>query len=462
VVQFLHEADPERWARVQGSLRAFADQCESGRVVSAGDLARGVRNLREVSGRHAAKLDALRRAASLSQERGIGELPVLVRRLALAARLAAQLPELFGRGVRMLVRGQTAQVFLTRRQCWALLAAALFGALPEDWVQGEAGGSGGRALDLPSFDFSSLLEKEEEKVLCLLSYFSQVATAGEAELEEVVSFGRRAEDPLGEDFWSGLDKPLAAARVCDDGTLIEVSRGNLQADFANKYLGGAVLSHGAVQEEIRFMICPECLISMLFCEVMLPNEAVFIVGTRQYSRYGGYGHSFHFDGPHLPDPDAPADERGRRGPHIVAFDALDLPHTRQYEPECILRELLKAYVACLGDPSEDAGDRQVGFATGNWGCGVFGGDPQLKALIQWLAASAAGRELVYHPFGDRRVAKLAEVIEAVRSSGLRCRDLFAVLQGHAPGEVFAGVLEQVRSTTPSGEGPSPSGRDPSQ
>lgn len=28
-----------------------------------------------------------------------------------------------------------------------------------------------------------------------------------------------------------------------------------------------------------------------------------------------------------------------------------------------------------------------GIATGNWGCGVFGGDPELKAMIQWLAAS---------------------------------------------------------------------------
>lgn len=29
----------------------------------------------------------------------------------------------------------------------------------------------------------------------------------------------------------------------------------------------------------------------------------------------------------------------------------------------------------------------VGVATGNWGCGVFGGDPELKSMIQWLAAS---------------------------------------------------------------------------
>lgn len=32
-------------------------------------------------------------------------------------------------------------------------------------------------------------------------------------------------------------------------------------------------------------------------------------------------------------------------------------------------------------------DEDDGVATGNWGCGVFGGDPELKAMIQWLAAS---------------------------------------------------------------------------
>lgn len=29
----------------------------------------------------------------------------------------------------------------------------------------------------------------------------------------------------------------------------------------------------------------------------------------------------------------------------------------------------------------------VGIATGNWGCGICGGDPQIKCIIQWIAAS---------------------------------------------------------------------------
>ena len=40
------------------------------------------------------------------------------------------------------------------------------------------------------------------------------------------------------------------------------------------------------------------------------------------------------------------------------------------------------------------------IATGNWGCGAFGGDPQLKSIIQLLAAGEIGRDLAYFTFGD--------------------------------------------------------------
>ncbi|MCP4120006.1 MAG: hypothetical protein GY737_32345 [Desulfobacteraceae bacterium] len=52
-----------------------------------------------------------------------------------------------------------------------------------------------------------------------------------------------------------------------------------QMDFANKYLGGGVLGHGLVQEEIRFLICPELIVSCLLTEELDPNEALFITGA---------------------------------------------------------------------------------------------------------------------------------------------------------------------------------------
>lgn len=52
----------------------------------------------------------------------------------------------------------------------------------------------------------------------------------------------------------------------------------LQVDFANKYLGGGVLTHGCVQEEIRFLICPEMIISRLFTEGLEKNESLIMKG----------------------------------------------------------------------------------------------------------------------------------------------------------------------------------------
>lgn len=73
-------------------------------------------------------------------------------------------------------------------------------------------------------------------------------------------------------------------------------------------------------------------------------------------------------------------------------------------------------------------------------------DPQLKFLIQWLAASAAGRqELIYYPFGDDRVKELPAVVEAIRESGATtCRDLYPLLFGRRKGRVFIALLAQLR------------------
>jgi hypothetical protein len=49
----------------------------------------------------------------------------------------------------------------------------------------------------------------------------------------------------------------------------------------------------------------------------------------------------------------------------------------------------------------------VGIATGNWGCGVFGGNLELKSLLQWLAASQAGRPYVlYFSFKNPQAKRL--------------------------------------------------------
>jgi hypothetical protein len=55
-------------------------------------------------------------------------------------------------------------------------------------------------------------------------------------------------------------------------------------------------SQGNVQEEILFLIKPECLVSMLFCTIMESREAIYILGAERYSSYSGYGWTMNFSG----------------------------------------------------------------------------------------------------------------------------------------------------------------------
>ena len=63
-------------------------------------------------------------------------------------------------------------------------------------------------------------------------------------------------------------------------------------DFANKYIGGGVLGDGCVQEEIRFVLSPELIVSILFCERLEDNEALLIKGIERFSCYEGYAETF--------------------------------------------------------------------------------------------------------------------------------------------------------------------------
>lgn len=51
-------------------------------------------------------------------------------------------------------------------------------------------------------------------------------------------------------------------------------------DFANRFVGGGVTGHGLVQEEIRFVINPELIVSRLFTEALEYNECLIITGTK--------------------------------------------------------------------------------------------------------------------------------------------------------------------------------------
>ena len=158
-----------------------------------------------------------------------------------------------------------------------------------------------------------------------------------------------------------------------------------------------------VQEEIRFVINPECLVSILFCEEMDELESILITGAEQFSSYTGYGGRFKYTAPYKDT--NPVDKSRRRCVSIVAIDAIPFMYAgdnSQFKKQGILRELNKAFCGFSTMVTSDDTNTQTltPVATGNWGCGAFGGNKQLKTLIQWMSASRAGREVKYYSFKE--------------------------------------------------------------
>jgi hypothetical protein len=298
---------------------------------------------------------------------------------------------------------------------FSLLSGALLGLVPPQPSLGKT---------RPDFDLGFLTSRDGEKCKALLVSFASVAPLLPRCGHEMLSF-QRSVAPAGEqrerledDFWPQCPRQLCPVAVRADGTKDDVPQA-LHADFANAFVGGGVLMGLTASEEVTFTVCPELLVSMLFCERMLDYEAIVIAGAQRWARHTGYGSSFACGGMADGACEAAAlDGLMRRPMHMVAMDALEAcgDGSAQFEQAAMRRELLKALVAFRGDEAEaEGGGRLRPVATGNWGCGTFGGDPQLKFLLQWMACSVAGREMVYFTHGDSRIQPQVDAVVEVLS-----------------------------------------------
>lgn len=328
-----------------------------------------------------------------------------------------------------LYKNTTGNVVLSQRQILCLLCLAVMDMLPacpDDFD--------GQPLTLKHF-FTG--DCEIEKIKCLSAYFTECKSRISLQHDWQGSFISITRDHLNPahtlEMWCSNTSILCSFEVFTEGA-IESTRNTLQADFANKYIGGGVLHHGCLQEEIRFVIAPECLVSLLFCEVMDATEAILIRGTEIFSSYRGYAQDFSFNSSFVDE--APCDAEGYRQSLIVAYDAECYPYSNvklQYTDKYLLRDLNKCLAATKVWESEvllaskvDASIPQ--FATGNWGCGAFQGDPQLKSMQQWVTCSLAGRDVQYFVYGDRRVSHLAEIVELIQRSDVLVGQLCTWMQ----------------------------------
>ncbi|CAK9203298.1 unnamed protein product [Sphagnum jensenii] len=376
-----------------------------------------------------------------------------------------------------LLRKQHAGMVLLRQELVASLLACSFLCLfPSE---------NRREEDLGIINFDTLFagvyergERNENKLRCILHYFDRVCNTmpqGSVSFERKVLPKKKDQEKEVHDgaFWRSSQAPLCPITLLEKGFIEDDGRDCLQVDFANRLLGGGALAVGCVQEEIRFMINPELIAGMLFIPAMADNESIEVVGAERYSSYEGYGPTFRFKGDFSDS--TPRDTWGRRQTHIIAIDALPKPGEKQFQSPLMLRELVKAYCGFLdpcsteGEPgaTDNGGDAMdiadespccvenkelcdgvvlgitsngngtgattdikttVGIATGNWGCGVFGGNLELKSLLQWLAASQAGRPyMLYFSFQDPRAKRLQEVADWILQEQWCVGELWSIL-----------------------------------
>lgn len=380
--------------------------------------------------------------------------------------------------LRLLASQVAGTVYLSQELIGALLACAFFCLFPV---------IDRHVKNLPTINFDYLFailydgrsKMQENKIRCIIHYFKRICSNIPMGF---VSFERKVL-PLNNcagnfccpkaNFWVNSTIPLCQFKVKDSGLIEDQTSGALEVDFANEYLGGGALHSGCVQEEIRFMTNPELIIGMLFLPAMADNEAIEIVGAERFSNYTGYAFNFRFDGNH--EDKQEIDSLGRRKTFITAIDALCSPGMRQYRLEFLLREVNKAfcgffdqskfnqYESLFLESGEDVTDHtdtsrnnlpvhestsdsrenyfgtsltperldhkdDTGIATGNWGCGAFGGDPQVKSIIQWLAASQALRPFVlYYTFGTKALQHLEKVSEWILAHKWTVGDLWSML-----------------------------------
>ena len=331
---------------------------------------------------------------------------------------------------------------------------------------------------------SKLGSTQLQKWRCLLHYFGRVATTSPSWSARRVRFERLVGDTSElelEGFWTDAEQELCEVQASAEGTIEDAGTGALQLDFANKNVGGGVLRNGSVQatwkrggggqerervgmerhgvccapshphpesiqpsprpissglrqEEIRFLICPELIVSRLLVEVLSDNEALLLSGFERFASYSGYASTFAFGGAYV-DAAVAASESC----HLLAVDATHFrrhERWRQFGPQHLERELNKSYIGFMkpstlaaSDPVTAEAVAALPVCTGNWGCGVFGGDVQLKAMLQLMAASAAGRPLVsYLTFGDGEFAsQLRALVERLRRLQCTVGDLANML-----------------------------------
>lgn len=254
--------------------------------------------------------------------------------------LALRLPLIIQCPIPLLKRGSFKSISMTQEQAACIIANCFLCTWPRRNTTKRDSEFG----SYPDINFSNLyrsdVEKATQKLYCIIKYFESIFSEAP---KGVLTFTRKSLKADQFPNWSHNTKTFSNMKYyISSREAIEDADGMLQVDFANRFVGGGVLSNGLIQEEIRFLINTELIVARLFTECLDNEEALVVIGAEQFNKYKGYASTFKFAGQHRDL--TPTDRFRRRKCQIVAIDALQLNNNfDQFRESNIIRELNKAY-----------------------------------------------------------------------------------------------------------------------
>jgi poly(ADP-ribose) glycohydrolase len=226
-----------------------------------------------------------------------------------------------------------------------------------------------------------------------------------------------------DDFYSSKFLPLKVIQLPEastDPSVLGLPHGACVIS-ANKNVG---FGCSGTQEETHVGSSPEACTAVLTMPTLEDTQVLIVRGAEAMISLKGYGREARLDKvlePNYNRENTAMSIFSRRT--MLFMDALELDMFDREElvpdllPKHVEREMRKAITALSTNPSGEA--RYTEIFTGLWGCGAFGGDWQIKTIIQWCAAAISGVNLYFICAGDQQQAFAAN-LEQFALSGLEC------------------------------------------
>ncbi|KAB8627265.1 hypothetical protein FH972_026098 [Carpinus fangiana] len=356
--------------------------------------------------------------------------------------MALKMPELFPGDCISILTTETPVLMFSREQVCCLVVHQFFCTLRAPvWQDG-----------YQDFDLWYSKEQPHDRAATiylnsLLTYFSRCATLVQ-DGDWKVSYSLRVLNDADQRPHRLI--PLEIVQVSEVSTcedLVGLS-GNACVVSANRYVG---FGQSATQEEIFVGTCPEACPIVLVTPPLEDNQVLIVKGAEGMVETEGQRRDIRVVGPYRQYPDVELHQDKWRNRTMLFMDALELDLAEgdglaDLLPANVRREKMKALNAFT---SGEYGSVSVGF----WGCGAFNGDAEVKMLILWCAASAAGTTLrVVCDEGQRKFGKkLEDVVGIVVQKAMTAQQLESILllkeAGQlAKGEMFSFLMDHMSST----------------